>query len=63
MIAETSSDPWSVRLLLIFVGAIISAVVGWLSSQVNHYRDSRKHHLEEIKCLTSAEMGVGADER
>jgi hypothetical protein len=49
MIIEASGDPWSVRVLYIFVGAVISGLVGWLSSLYNHYRDSRKHHLEELK--------------
>lgn len=49
MIIETSGDPWSVRVLYIFVGAVISGLVGWISSLYNHYRDSRKHHLEELK--------------
>lgn len=49
VILDASADPWSVRILYIFIGAVISAIVGWLSSQVNQYRDSRKHHLDEIK--------------
>jgi len=49
MVTEAPPDPWSIRVFYIFLGAVISAIVGWFSSQVNHYRDSRKHHLEQIK--------------
>jgi len=42
-------DPWWVRVFYIFIGALVSALVGWVSSLYNHYRDSRKHHLEELK--------------
>jgi hypothetical protein len=49
MIIAASGDPWSVRVLYIFVGAVISGLVGWFSSLYNQYRDSRKHHLEELK--------------
>jgi hypothetical protein len=46
---QASGDPWSLRVLYIFVGAVISGLVGWLSSLYNHYRDARKHHREELK--------------
>jgi hypothetical protein len=46
---QTDGDPWSIRVVWIFVGALISGLVGWASSLYNHYRDSRKHHLEELK--------------
>jgi hypothetical protein len=42
-------DPWWVRVFYILIGALISALVGWVSSLYNHYRDSRKHHSQELK--------------
>jgi hypothetical protein len=43
-------DPsWWIRVAYILIGALISALIGWFSSLYNHYRDSRKHHLGELK--------------
>lgn len=50
---QTCGDPSSLRALWILIGAVIGAVVsglvGWVTSLYNHYRDSRKNHLEEVK--------------
>lgn len=53
MMIQAGGDPSPVRALWILIGAVIGAVVsgavGWISSLYNHYRDSRKLHLEELK--------------
>jgi hypothetical protein len=51
---QAGGDPSSVRALWILIGAVVGAVVvpgvvGWVSSLYNHYRDSRKLHLEELR--------------
>ena len=45
----TGGDPTSIRVLFLIGGGVISGVVGWISSLINHYRDSKKRHLDDLK--------------
>jgi hypothetical protein len=47
----TGGDPTSVRVLFLIGGGVISGVVGWISSLINHYRDLKKRHLEDLREL------------